>query len=140
MNVKIKLMDNGKLPQFIHRGDACADCYSAENAVIGIGDRKLIRLGFALQLPDGYEAVVRGRSGLAKKGIDVSIGTVDSNYRGEVMANVINNTDDFFEVNFGDRICQLAIRKTEVIDFVTVDKLDESERGENGFGSSGINK
>lgn len=139
MDVKIKLMDNGKLPQFMHRGDACCDCYSAEETVIKAGERKLVKLGFAIQLPEGYEAVVRPRSGLSKKGIDICIGTVDSSYTGEVMANVVNNSDDFFAIHFGDRICQLAIRKTEVIDFVTVEKLDETERGSNGFGSSGIN-
>jgi len=75
---------------------------------------------------------------LSKKGIDVCIGTIDSNYRGMVMANVVNNSDADFVVEDGDRICQLAIRKLPMIEFMLVDKLEESERGENGFGSTGL--
>ena len=89
-------------------------------------------------LPEGYEAIIRPRSGLSLKGIDECIGTIDSNYRGEVKACIVNNSEGSFDVRSGDRICQLAIRKTEDIVFEQVENLSETNRGDNGFGSSGI--
>ena len=143
MNVKIKIIEGGKMPMFQREGDACADCYARiadniDHISIPAHSRCLVNLGFALELPEGYEAVVRPRSGLSLQKIDVCIGTVDSNYRGEVKACVVNNSNGSFNVKGGDRICQLAIRKTETIVFEQVDKLSDSERGDNGFGSSGI--
>lgn len=144
MNVKIKLIKNGQLPKFTHNGDACCDCYarpgeSKESVyIIAEHGRALIPLGFAIQLPAGYEAIIRPRSGLSKKGIDVCIGTIDSNYTGEVMANVVNNSAAPFIIENGDRICQLAIRRTEEIIWEQVEELADTERGSNGFGSSGI--
>lgn len=138
VDVKIKLMENGKLPQFQREGDVCADCYSAENVTLRNGERKLVKLGFALELPVNYEAVLRPRSGLSKRGVDIAIGTIDTNYRGEVMANVINNSGDDFIISFGDRICQLAIRQAPAINFVQVEELSNTVRGANGFGSSGV--
>lgn len=142
MNVKIKIIEGGKMPKFQHKCDACADCYARiadniDHISIPAHSRCLVNLGFALELPEGYETVVRPRSGLTSKGIDVGIGTIDSNYRGEVKACIINNTDSDFSINNGDRICQIAIRKTEDIVFEQVDNLSETNRGENGFGSTG---
>lgn len=117
-------MDGGKMPLFKRIGDACMDCFSYEKATVEAHSRKLIDLGFALELPEGFEAVVRPRSGLSAKGIEVAIGTIDSNYRGGVKAKE-------------DRICQLAIRKTESVIFEVVENLSETERGACGFGSSG---
>lgn len=137
MEVKIKLMEGGKVPQYQRAGDSCLDCYANEDVFIPLLCRKLVKLGFALELPQGYEAVIRPRSGNTKNGIDVFIGTIDSNYRGEVCANVLNNSMDNLHIKKGDRICQLAIRKTEQITFLPVEELSESNRGTNGFGSSG---
>ena len=143
MNVKIKIIEGGKMPMFQREGDACADCYAriADNVKyvsIPPSSRCLVNLGFALELPKGYEAIIRPRSGLSLQKIDICIGTIDSNYRGEVKACIVNNSEGSFNVKNGDRICQLAIRKTEYIVFEQVDKLSDSERGDNGFGSSGI--
>lgn len=138
MYVKIKLFDNGKAPAYGREGDACLDCYANGFARILHGQRAVVPLGFSLELPVGYEATVRPRSGLSKKGIDISIGTIDSNYRGEVMACVINNSGNTFVVAEGDRICQLAIREVPEIKWDIVEKLSESNRGTNGFGSSGV--
>lgn len=91
VEVKVKLINGGLIPMYSRDGDACLDCYSNEKVEIKSGCRNLVKLGFALELPLDYEAVIRPRSGLSKNGIDVSIGTIDSNYRGEVSANVINN-------------------------------------------------
>lgn len=139
MLVNVKLFDNGCVPKKQRDGDVCYDCYSAENLVVRNGERSLVRLGFGMSLPFGYEGVIRPRSGLSKKGIDECIGTIDTNYRGEVMANIVNNSGEDFTISIGDRICQLAIRKTtENIAFEVVDKLDDTIRGENGFCSSGV--
>lgn len=137
---KIKTVDNKYLPEMKRQGDACFDCRACldDKITIKSGERTTISLGFSLELPTNTEAIIRARSGLSKKGIDVCIGTIDSNYRGMVMANVVNNSDADFVVEDGDRICQLAIRKLPMIEFMLVDKLEESERGENGFGSTGL--
>ena len=77
------------------------------------------------------------RSGNSKNGIDIATGTIDTNYRGEVMACVINNSGNDFCIEIGDRICQLAIREAPKVNWNIVHELSETERGENGFGSSG---
>lgn len=143
MNIKIKVIENGKIPEFKREGDACADCYARitdniDHISIPAHSRCLVNLGFALELPKGYEAVVRPRSGLSLQKIDICIGTIDNNYRGEVKACIVNNSESSFDVKNGDRICQLAIRKTEDIVFERVENLSETNRGDNGFGSSGI--
>lgn len=141
MKVKIKCFEKGMMPECKRVGDACFDCHARTDegeVIIPPGSRTLIPLGFALELSEGYEAVVRPRSGLSAAGIDIAIGTIDSNYRGEVKACLINNSGDEFEIKDGDRICQLAVRRTENVEFVSVDELSDTNRGESGFGSSGI--
>ena len=98
----------------------------------------MIPLGFAIELPEGYEAVIRPRSGLMRKGIDELIGTIDSDYRGEVMACLVNNTEGRVKIYNGDRICQMKIQVAEQFSFKVVDRLSETERGEGGFGSTGM--
>lgn len=138
MNVKIKLCDNGKLPTYAHKGDACCDCYAAEDLVIPFGEIRKVKLGFCLELPAGYEAQIRPRSGLASKGIIGILGTIDSNYRGEVCAIVENYTLVDFSIKFGDRICQMKIERVEPIVFEEVEELSQSNRQDNGFGSTGV--
>lgn len=140
VNVKIKLIEDGKMPEYKRDGDVCLDCYArlgADYIKLPPHSRCLVNLGFALQLPEGWEAVVRPRSGNSKNKIDISLGTCDTNYRGEFKACVCNNSDGEFRIEHGDRICQLAVREAPVVYFTKVDELDETERGENGFGSSG---
>ena len=139
--MKIKLFDGGKVPEYKTKGAACADCYArlpTESITIIKGKRALIPLGFAIELSVGYEAVIRPRSGLSKKEIDGVIGTIDADYRGEVMACLINNSDEDFVIHNLDRICQLKIQKAEQLNFEVVDELSETERGEGGFGSTGV--
>lgn len=138
MDVKIKVFEGGSMPAYKRDGDACLDCRAREGAVIAARSRKLIPLGFALELPKGWEAVVRPRSGLSSEGFDVCIGTVDSNYRGELFANVVNSSEADLKVDVGDRVCQLAIREAPVIKLIPVDELSNTERGAAGFGSSGV--
>lgn len=140
MLVKIMQIKGGTLPAYKRIGDVCMDCYARVSGRLQLAphERALVPLGFALELPIDYEAIVRPRSGLSKNGIDVAIGTIDTNYRGEVMACVINNSDSYFDIAMGDRICQLAIREAPIVKWEIVDKLSETERGANGFGSSGV--
>ena len=138
MIVKIKLCDNGVLPTYAHIGDACCDCYAAEDLTIAYGEIAKVKLGFCLELPSGYEAQIRPRSGLASKGVIAILGTIDSNYRGEVCVIIQNNSFDDFEIKFGDRICQMKIERVDPIVFLQVEELPETNRNDKGFGSSGV--
>ena len=139
MKIKIKLIEGGRLPEFKTDGAVCADCYSRCKNPIEIkpNSRALIPLGFAVELPKGYEMVLRPRSGMSKNGIDSVIGTIDFDYRGEVMACVINNLDKAISVENDTRICQCAIRQVPEIEFEVVSELSETKRGAGGFGSTG---
>lgn len=139
MEIKIKLLNNGIVPAYSREGDACLDCYAAEDVFFRYGETKKVRLGFALELPKGYEAQIRPRSGLSLKGVQVQLGTIDSNYRGEVNA-IIHYVGSLepFEIVKGVRIAQMKIEKVEPVSFVEVTELNESNRGQDGFGSSGM--
>ena len=103
--------------------------------------RLVVKTGLFISLKQGYEAQIRPRSGLAlKKGITVlnSPGTIDADYRGEIGVILINLSDSDFEINTGDRIAQMIVAKHETIEWEAVDKLDESVRGDKGFGSTGV--
>jgi dUTP pyrophosphatase len=103
-------------------------------------ERRLIPTGLFMELPEGYEAQIRPRSGLAlKKGISIvnTPGTIDADYRGEIGIIVINLSDSDFVVNDGERICQMVINKVEKISWAEVSSLEESERGAGGFGHTG---
>jgi len=113
----------------------------SESIVLNPLERAIIKTGLFMSLPMGLEAQVRPRSGLAaKKGITVlnSPGTIDADYRGEVGVILINLSQDCFTVNNGDRIAQLVIARHEQIKWKEVTVLDETERGEGGFGSTGV--
>ncbi len=104
-------------------------------------ERKLIPTGLFMALPEGYEAQVRPRSGLAlKHGITVlnSPGTIDADYRGEVMVLLVNLSADDFTVNDGERIAQMVIARHETAAFVETDELDATERGAGGYGHTGV--
>jgi dUTP pyrophosphatase len=103
--------------------------------------RTLVKTGLFIELPIGYEAQVRPRSGLAfKKGITVlnSPGTIDADYRGEIGVILVNLSNDFFDIENGERIAQLVIAKHERIDWQICEQLSDTDRGEGGFGSTGV--
>lgn len=105
-------------------------------------ERKLISTGLYIELPEGYEAQIRPRSGLAiKHGISVlnSPGTIDADYRGEIGVILVNLSNEEYTFNDGDRICQMVINKYEHVDFIEVEQLKETERGAGGFGHTGFN-
>lgn len=128
-------------PSYAHPGDAGADLVSAEDVKLSPGERRLIRTGVAIALPDGYVGLVHPRSGLAARlGVTVlnAPGTVDAGYRGEIMVNLINHDPDTTAVIArGDRIAQLVVQRVERADFHLVDRLPDSTRGTGGHGSTG---
>ena len=141
VNVK-KLVPEANLPAYAKHGDAGADLRAIEDVSIEPGCRALVRCGFSIQIPDGFCGLVIPRSGLAAKhGITVlnSPGLIDSGYRGEICVILLNtDKDDSFDVSKGDRIAQLTIMEAPSIEFVSSESLDETQRGDSGFGSSGV--
>lgn len=143
MEIKIKRIENGKLPEYKTIGSAGADCYARikKDIIIQPGKNSTIPLGFAVEIPDGYEMQIRGRSGLASKSeIEGFTGTIDSDYRGEVSAILFNHSDKDFIVKNGDRIAQAIIAPVIKAEWYLTNKLSETERGEGGFGHTGISE
>jgi dUTP pyrophosphatase len=147
-NLEVKILDNGfglPLPKYETEGAAGLDLFAAtkEDTKIIIPPRKaeMIPTGIAISVPSGYEAQIRPRSGLAaKNGITVlnSPGTIDSDYRGEILVMLINHSKKDFEILRGMRIAQMVISKIEQFNLIPVDELDTTDRGKDGFGSTGI--
>jgi dUTP pyrophosphatase len=130
-----------QLPRFAHDGDAGADLTASEAVSIPPGGRALVATGFSLAVPVGHAGLVLPRSGLAiRSGVTVinAPGLIDSGYRGEVMVALINHSDEAFDIGPGDRIAQLVIISVERPEYVSADELDETTRGEAGFGSTGV--
>lgn len=144
--LKIKRTDDAldlPLPKYMSSGAAGMDLYAKvkEDVIIKPGEIKLIETGIMIQLPEGYEAQIRPRSGLAlKNGITMlnSPGTIDSDYRGEIKLIIINLGKSDFIVKRGLRIAQMIINKVELPEILEVSKLDDTKRGENGFGHTGL--
>jgi dUTP pyrophosphatase len=129
------------MPSYAHPGDAGADLRASHDGSIPPGGRLLVKTGVSIALPAGYVALVHPRSGLAAKfGVTVlnAPGTVDAGYRGEIMVTLHNTSTEEWSFLTGDRIAQLVIQKYEHANFVLVEKLPGSERGESGFGSTGV--
>ena len=142
MQVKIKT-ESGVLPFYETEGSAGMDlkAYIDEPVILKPGQRMLIPTGLYIELPVGYEAQIRARSGLAiKKGIGLvnGIGTIDSDYRGEIKVILINWGDEDFEINNGDRIAQMVIARYERIEWEVSEELSSTERGSGGFGHTGV--
>ncbi|MEI7669191.1 MAG: dUTP diphosphatase [Pseudomonadota bacterium] len=143
--IKIKKLENYQdlpLPEYATKHSAGLDLLAAisEDIIIAKGNRKLIPAGIAIALPDGYEAQIRPRSGLAlKNGVTLlnSPGTIDADYRGEIGVILINHGQEDFTVTRGMRIAQMVIQKYEKAEWDLVENLEATERGEGGFGSTG---
>lgn len=142
MDIKIKkIRDNAILPSYAHLGDAGMDVFSVVEKEILPGEVALIPIGFAVEIPDGYEIQIRPKSGLALKyGITIlnTPGTIDSGYRGEIGAIVINHGKTVFHVMEGMKIAQMVLCKYETVHFIESSALAESERNDGGFGSTGV--
>jgi dUTP pyrophosphatase len=135
------LITASQAPVYAHDGDAGADLCASESLVLAPGQRATVGTGVSIALPDGYVAFVVPRSGLAARhGITIvnSPGTVDAGYRGEIRVTLLNtDTSEAYSVAIGDRIAQLIVMPVSRVEFVAVDTLPDSSRGESGFGSSG---
>ena len=142
MEVKVINKSNNTLPEYSTAQSAGMDlrAFITEPVVLGTLDRALIPTGLYIEMPEGYEAQVRPRSGLAiKYGVTVlnSPGTIDADYRGEICVELINLSNKPYTIYFGDRIAQLVFNKYEQAKFIEVEELSETERGEGGFGHTG---
>jgi dUTP pyrophosphatase len=141
VTVRVKRISaEARLPKQAHAGDAAFDLYSIVDHNLQPGERYAVPTGIIVEIPEGYEGQVRPRSGLAaKSGITVlnTPGTIDCGYRGEVKTIVINLGSEPFRIEKGMRISQLAIRPVPEAQFVEVEELADSPRGDGGFGSTG---
>lgn len=134
------LTPTAKLPDKANTFDAGLDLYNDEQETITIppGQRRLISTGIAVAIPKGFVGLIWPRSGHAvKKGIDTMAGVIDSPYRGEVKVLLLNESNEYQTFNYGDKIAQILIQYSPDFMPVAVESLNETSRGENGFGSSG---
>jgi len=133
---------NGTLPRYETKGAAGMDLRAllGEPIVLNPGERCLVPTGIYIELPEGYEAQIRARSGLAIRhgiGLVNGIGTIDSDYRGEIKVGLINWGEESFIINNGDRIAQMVVTRYETVEWEPVDELGDSLRGAGGFGHTG---
>ena len=141
--IRVKAEKGAVMPRYATKGAAGADVSALLSSPITLrpGEYKAIPTGLYMEIPEGYEVQVRPRSGLAlNHGITVlnAPGTIDSDYRGEVCVILINHSQKPFVIENGDRIAQLVTAKTSRLEFTEVDDLSATERGEGGFGSTGV--
>ena len=142
MEIKIK-SESGIVPAYETVGSAGMDirAYLKEPMELLPGQRALIPTGIYLEIPEGYEVQIRARSGLAiKRGIGLvnGIGTIDSDYRGEVKIALINWGDEPFVISNGERVAQMVAARYEKVEFTVAEELSETERGSGGFGHTGV--
>ena len=143
LNIEIINKSKHPLPQYSTALSAGLDLRANidDSIVLDTLERRLIPTGIFIALPEGYEAQIRPRSGLAlKNGISIvnSPGTIDADYRGEIGVVLINLSKEPFTINDGDRICQMVIAKFEQAQWVEVDSLNETQRGAGGYGHTGV--
>lgn len=134
--MKIKLDQNGMMPERKHRTDAGLDLKAAEDAYIPPQGSALVRTGVHVQLPHGTVGLIRSRSGMMKYGVTTD-GTIDEGFTGEIRIELFNHSGISYDVHRGDRIAQLVITPTYYFDLELVGEPDESDRGADGYGSTG---
>jgi dUTP pyrophosphatase len=142
LKVKIqKIKEDAIIPSYVHEGDAGVDLYAAEDYILKPLERVLVSTGIKIAVPNGYEAQIRPKSGLAlNHGISIvnTPGTIDSGYRGEVGVIAINLGRGDFTIEKGKKIAQMVFNKIENVEFEEVKNLDNTKRGDGGFGSTGL--
>lgn len=137
--LNIECEDRALMPSRAHTGDGGLDLRSSQVYSLVPLESKLIGTGIKAEIPLGYVGLLFSRSGMAKYGVTLanSVGVIDHSYRGEIKAYLVNNGDNPFQIHYGDRIAQLVIVPCLLVDPTIVDKVSETVRGENGFGSTG---
>lgn len=140
MKIKFqKILPEAKIPSYARQGDAGMDIFSADDTALNPGERKSVRTGLKMELPEGFVALVWDKSGLAvKNGIKTMAGVIDSGYRGEILIALVNLGNSVFEIKKGQKIAQILIQKIEAPEIEEVEFLAETTRGEGGFGSTGL--
>ena len=138
MKIKTRLEPGAREPIYAHDGDAGADLRVCYSGTVGRGKRKRLHTGVCVEIPSGYFGLLVGRSGLHSKGVDVMPGIIDSGYRGAICCTVHNFSDEPWAFRTGDRVAQLLIVPVVKAEYVGVGELEESERGDGGFGSTGV--
>lgn len=143
--MKVKVVNKGSmsLPEYKTEGASGIDLMAnlEDSIVLEPMGRFMVPTGLFVEIPEGYEAQIRGRSGLAaKNGITLAngVGTIDSDYRGEIKVILINLGSEPFEIKHGDRIAQMILAKYEKIEFNLVESLEDTDRGTGGFGHTGM--
>ena len=136
--LQVKLLSsNAKLPKQPKEGDVGYDLHSAESVIIEPRTHKLIKTDIAIKMPVGVYGRVAERSGLALKGLAIGGGIIDPSYRGNIGIILRNLTEKEFKIDMGDRIAQLILERYDTPEVIEVNTLDETERGDKGFGSTG---
>jgi dUTP pyrophosphatase len=126
------------VPGYAYEGDAAFDLYSREDVTLQQGERAAVPTGLAMAIPDGYVGLVWDKSGLAiKRGLKTLGGVVDSGYRGEVLVGMFNTGKEPYTFKKGEKVAQMIIQRKEVVQIEEVDELDDTQRSNKGFGSSG---
>jgi len=134
-----KVVDDAILPSYAHEGDAGMDVYSAENKIISPGERTLVRTGVCFAIPKGYVGLVMDKSGIVSKtGLKTVAGVIDSGYRGELLVSLIHLGKEPYEVKKNVKIAQMLVKTVESPELELVESLDETARGNGGFGSTGL--
>lgn len=140
MTLKIKkLFSDAKLPSYAHPDDAGMDLYSNQTIIIKPNERQTISTGISMAIPSGYVGLIWDKSGIAHNhGLKTMGGVIDSSYRGEIKIVVHNLSSQSYTVEKGSKIAQMLIQPVEQKKIVEVEELDDTSRGEKGFGSSGM--
>ena len=139
--MNVRLSDGTELPRYAHEGDAGLDLRITHDVTLNPGERATVGTGLAVEIPQGCVGLVFPRSGLASKhGITLlnSVGVIDSGYRGEIGATLLNQSDETTTLDAGTRVCQLIVMPFVPCELVPCEELTETERGAAGFGSTGI--
>ncbi len=134
-----KLTDNAILPQYAHQYDAGMDLFSNEEVELQPNTRALVATGIAMAIPQGMVGLVWDKSGLAvKSALTTLAGVIDSTYRGEIKIAIYNLSDEVYKIEAGQKIAQMLIQPVEAPELEEVVELEETQRGEGGFGSTGV--
>ena len=139
MLIKVKkILTGAKLPAFAHSGDAGMDLFSCVEMTLAPGETKPVPTGIQMAIPPGYVGLIWDKSGISLKGVHRLAGVVDAGYRGEVRVVMVNLGKEAFEIKAGMKIAQMLIQPVEAPAIVESDELDDTSRGEGGFGSTGL--
>jgi dUTP pyrophosphatase len=138
MELKVKkLHKDAKLPQYGHSGDAGLDLFSSIECVLAEGQVEAIPAGIKVAIPEGYVGLIWDKSGVSLRGVHRLAGVIDSGYRGEVKVVMINLSDRPFAIERGMKIAQMLVQPITIVHVVESEDLDDTSRGEGGFGSTG---